>query len=290
MSGAFFMPILGRQSVVKIIKKINTSAAIALDSKGREIVVIGKGIGFPKVPYELEDMSVIERTFYDMDPKYIAMISEIPQSIILSSAEISEEAEIELNCRLNPNLPFTLADHLHFAIERLKNGIDMMTPIAYDVQHLYPKESQIGVRALQILKENANVILPDTEAVNIALHLINAEAELGDVRSAMQMMKILTEVEKIVEKHLEFKLDRESYHYSRFTMHLRYLIQRLSSSNQVVERGASMLRTLAKEYPDIYNCALQIAGYFEGTWGWKCNEEETLYLMLHIHRVQQKNH
>ena len=48
---------------MKIIKKINTSAAIALDSMGREIVVFGKGIGFPAVPYELEDLSLIERTF-----------------------------------------------------------------------------------------------------------------------------------------------------------------------------------------------------------------------------------
>lgn len=274
---------------MKIIKKINTSAAIALDSKGREIVVIGKGIGFPKVPYELEDISLIERTFYDIDPRYIAMISEIPSAILTASAEIAEEAEIELNCRLNPNLPFTLADHLNFAIERLKNGIDMMTPIAYDVQHLYPKESKMGVRALCILKENANVSLPDIEAVNIALHFINAEVELGDVRSAMQMIKILTEVEKIVEKSLVIHLDKDSYNYSRFTMHLRYLIQRLSSSSQVEERGTSMIRTLAKEYPDIYNCALQISNYFAGTWGWKCNEEETLYLMLHIRRIQQKS-
>lgn len=273
---------------MRIIKKINTSAAIAVDSTGREIVVIGKGVGYPQVPYELDDISVIERTFYDVDQKYIAMISELPQLIIVASAEIAEEAEIELQCRLNPNLPFTLADHLHFAIERLKNGIDLMTPIAYDIRHLYPKEAKMGDRALDILRENANIILPDTEAINVALHLINAEAELGDTRSAMQMMKILVEVEKIVEKHLAIKLDRENFHYSRFIMHLRYLIQRLGSSTQMEERGANMIRTLAKEYSDVYNCTLQVASYFEGTWGWKCNEEEMLYLMLHIHRVQQK--
>ena len=54
---------------MKITKKINTSAALALDSTGREVVVLGKGIGFPPVPYELNDLSKIERTFYDVDPK-----------------------------------------------------------------------------------------------------------------------------------------------------------------------------------------------------------------------------
>lgn len=48
---------------MQIIKKINTSAALALDKTGHEIVVMGKGIGFPPVPYELNDLSKIERTF-----------------------------------------------------------------------------------------------------------------------------------------------------------------------------------------------------------------------------------
>ena len=272
---------------MRIIKKINTSAAIALDSAGKEIVVIGKGVGFPKVPYELEDLSVIERTFYDIDPKYMKMISELPQSIIMACADIAEEVEIELECKMNPNLAFTLADHLNFAIERLKSGIDLMTPIAYDVKHLYPKETKMSIRALEILKEYADVMLPETEITNVALHLINAEAEVSDMQSVTQTITILTEIEEIVEKQLGITLDKESYHYSRFAIHLRYLIQRLQASQQVGEKNVDMLRTLAYEYPEIYNCSLQVVNYLETTWGWNCNEEETLYLMLHIHRVQQ---
>ena len=143
---------------MRIIKKINTSAALALDSAGREIVVLGKGVGFPPVPYELTDISRVERTFYDIDPKYLSMIAELPQSIVLASADIADLAEIELNCRLNPNLPFTLADHLNFAVERLKSGIDLTNPIAYDIRHLYPKESALADQALEILKEQNGLL------------------------------------------------------------------------------------------------------------------------------------
>ncbi len=274
---------------MRIIKKINTSAALALDSAGREIVVLGKGVGFPPVPYELTDISRIERTFYDIDPKYLGMIAELPQPIVLASADIADLAEIELNCRLNPNLPFTLADHLNFAVERLKSGIDLTNPIAYDIRHLYPKESALADQALEILKEQTGLILPEGEAVNVAMHLINAEAESGDLHSVLMTMKILSEVERIVEKNLRIQLDRESYHYSRFVMHLRYLINRLASGTQTEERGADMLRTLSKEYPSIYLCAREIANYFRATWGWSCNDEEVLYLMLHINRVQERN-
>lgn len=42
---------------MKIIKQINNNAALALDGNGKELVVLGRGVGFPKMPYELTDLS-----------------------------------------------------------------------------------------------------------------------------------------------------------------------------------------------------------------------------------------
>ncbi len=274
---------------MQIIKKINNSAVLALDSSGKEIVVLGKGIGFPKVPYELTDLSVIDRTFYDVDPKYLSMIAGLPQPILMASAEIAEQAEIELHCRLNPNLPFTLADHLNFAVERLKNGIDLTTPIAYDICHLYPREAELGGCALDILREVAGIALPENEAVNVAMHLINAEDGSGDMHALMESMQIIAEVGQIVEKQLDVRLDTGSYAYSRFATHLRYLIQRLRAGALPGEGGSAMLRTIAREYPDVYGCACKVAEYFKTSWNWTCSQEEILYLMLHINRVQGKD-
>ena len=270
---------------MRIIKKINTSAVLALDSTGKEIIVLGKGLGFPAIPYELEDLSKIDRTFYDVDARYVGMIADIPQPVLLASAEIAELVEDELDCRMNPNLPFTLADHLNFAISRLRNGIDLTTPIAYDVKHLYPKEFDLGIRSLDILREMAGVTLPEHEAVNVTMHIINAEAESSDLHDLMMTLKIIDQVETLVERQMKITLDKESYNYSRFAMHLRYLIQRLESGKPAEAHGAEMLRPLAREYPDIYTCALKVAEYFKGTWGWQCSDEEIVYLMMHIHRV-----
>lgn len=273
---------------MKIIKKINTSAALALDSAGREIIVLGKGIGFPKVPYELTDLSKIERTFYDVDSKYLGMIENLPQSILLASADIAEEAEIELDCQLNPNLSLTLADHLHFAVERLKNGINLTAPIAYDISHLYPREYELRNQALLILQKKTGIELPAHEAISVALHLINAEMENGDLHNFITMMQIIDEVDHIIEKALHFKLDKESYNYSRFATHMRYLIQRLQSDTQTENQVNTMLRTLMREYPDIYLCALKVMEYFRSKWKWQCTDDEIVYLMMHIHRVKDR--
>lgn len=273
---------------MKIITRINTNAAVALDSSGKEIVVLGKGVGFPKVPYELTDLAIIDRTFYNVDPRYLDMLSSLQEPVLFASADLVEQAQINLDCALNPNLPFTLADHLQFAMERTANGLDLTAPLAYDVQHLYPNEYELGQLALDIFQDYTGTRLPDNEAVTIAMHLINAQAETGDTSEAMRTLQIISEVADMVEKELRFQLDKSSYHYSRFTMHLRYLIQRLTSGKQVENVGGDMLRTLAREYPTIYLCARNVVAYLKSTYGWVCNDEETLYLMLHINRVYEK--
>lgn len=163
---------------MKIIKKINTSAAIALDSSGREIVVIGKGIGFPNVPYELEDLSKIERTFYDVKQSQQNLIANIPEEMITVCAKIVDEIEMSLDSELNENFVFTLADHFNFARERILHGLDLTNPISYDVKYMYPKENKLAEKALNILSDETGIILPESEAINVTLHIINAKKSL----------------------------------------------------------------------------------------------------------------
>lgn len=271
-----------------IIKSINTNAAIGIDSAGREVVLLSKGIGFPRTPYELESLSEIDRSFYDVDPRYIDMLASLSEPVLLASADLVEQAQINLDCELNANLPFTLADHLQFALDRMRKGIDLTAPLAYDVQHLYPNEYELGILALDIVQDYTGARLPDSEAVNVALHLINAEIEAGNDHTAMLALQITSEVDNLLERELGMKLDKGSFRYSRFTMHLRYLVQRLSGGTQANNSGGRMLRTLAKEYPDIYLCTRKVSDYLYTAYGWKCNDEEKLYLMLHINRVRGK--
>ena len=100
---------------MKLLRKINNNAAVAQDNRGREMVVLGRGVGFHSMPYELTDLSVVYRTFYDVDPQYYEILSNLPEDALLAAADITEQSEITLRTELNPNLPFTLADHIAFA-------------------------------------------------------------------------------------------------------------------------------------------------------------------------------
>lgn len=165
---------------MKLLRKINNNAAVAQDRRGREMVVLGRGVGFHPMPYELTDLSVVYRTFYDVDPQYYEMLASLPEEALLAAADITEQAEITLHTELNPNLPFTLADHIAFAQQREKQGIRMAAPLHYDVQHLYPREYELGLRALETVRLRTGSSLPRAEAVSIALHIVNAELEGSD--------------------------------------------------------------------------------------------------------------
>lgn len=273
---------------MKLLRKINNNAAVAQDKRGREMVVLGRGVGFHPMPYELTDLSVVYRTFYDVDPQYYEMLSSLPEEALMAAADIAEQAEIALQAELNPNLPFTLADHIAFAQEREKQGIRLATPLHYDVQHLYPREYELGLQAMETVRLRTGTALPRAEAVNIALHIVNAELEGSDLSSTLAAVEVLDEVTVLVERELGIALDQESYNYARFAMHIQFLVRRLSSGKVMEQGSGKMLSELSAEYPATYRCAQAVAKEIEQRHGWHCSSDEVLYLMLHIYRVQNR--
>ena len=115
----------GGDFFVRITKKINNNVALGVDPKGKEVVIFGKGIGFHEIPYELNDLSLISKTFYDIDPGYLELLSEIPEDIFNVSSKIVDYARSKVGCELNPSLAFMLADHINFGVIRLKKSIDI---------------------------------------------------------------------------------------------------------------------------------------------------------------------
>ena len=87
---------------MKIIKKINNNVAEAIDGNGNHLIAFGKGLGFPKTPYELTDLNKITMTFYKLSEYFEGLLREIPEEILNLSAEIVSMAQEELNGQLNP--------------------------------------------------------------------------------------------------------------------------------------------------------------------------------------------
>lgn len=238
-----------------ILKKINNNVALASSDAGEEIVVFGKGVGFHEMPYELEDESVIQRVFRDVDEKCIGGFANIADDVLLVASDIVAMADKALDCALAGNLVVCLADHLQYALER------------------------------------TGVNLPESEITSIALHLVNAEVDgMGssqDMDLVMKSTVILERATQIIEGQLRQKLDRTSYAYVRFVAHLRFLIRRLMRGSCKETENSGLFRQAARDFPDAYRCAAGVNEYLKRDYNWSCSDEEMLYLMMHVNRLRQ---
>ena len=273
-----------------ITKKINNNVAMAQDADGSELVVFGKGIGFRSTPYVLEDESVIQRVFHDVNEDLLQTINSISAEVVGVSLDIVKLAEQKLQCTLNPNLYLTLADHLQFAAERVADGIVIANPLADEIPYVYPAEYEVGQEGVRLMYEVTGISLPQTEACSIALHLTNAEGSgagnATNLNDVMKAVEIIDEVTELLEKRYRCTFDRSSHNYMRFVAHLRYLIKRLQTGDENESpHDIAILESIAKDFPQASRSADAIARLFHRKYHWTLSNEEKLYLMMYIIRL-----
>lgn len=270
---------------MKVIKKINNNVVICLDHNNRELVAFGRGIGFPAAPYELDDLSKIDRTYYGVNSSYMGLVNEIPEEVFEVAAKIVDMAVNYIDCELSSNLVFTLADHINFAIERNQRNMNLRNPFLYDIRYFYEKEMDIGNLAVKMIRRYLKVSLPEEEAGNIALHFINAEA-LSEKENEFNVSDtIVEEVTYLIEKELNIRIKREDFNYSRFVSHLQYLMKRKDAVSSISSDNIKLYMEMKEEFPVIYQCVLKIRDYMAGKLDWELSEEELLYLILHVNRL-----
>ena len=272
----------GLSESMKLLKKINNNFALALDSRGEQIIVEGKGIGFQKMPSILTDLSRITRTYYGITEQDISLIRSVSNEVLDISGRVYEYAQQRIADRLNPNLTFILADHIEFSIERYEKKIDIKMPFYYDIKFLYPKETEIAEYALRLIRNEMKIPLPDSELTGIAMNIINSELVAGEIRESKT--ELVESVTKYIEKKFSLKISRDSFSYSRFVSHMEYLLRRAQKNQEVSVDNQELYNAVRKEIPEIGSCVDGIEILLKRN-GLYLNEEEKLYLMLHVNRL-----
>jgi beta-glucoside operon transcriptional antiterminator len=270
---------------MRAIKKINNNVAICTDSNKKELIAFGKGIGFPSMPYEITDLSSISMTFYRIDNRFYNLLEEIPENVFEVTALIVDKARKTLLSPLNPNLLIGLADHINFAIIRLKKYKKMQMLFSYDIEQLYPQETELGRYAVDLIKKRIGVILPESEITNIAMHFVNAQEEKEPEKEGPDTEALIWEVADKIENFFSITIDRTSFNYNRFAMHLRYYIKRIKEETQFMNDNSSILQVMKENNEKVYDCAFLIGNYIDEKLSSKTTEDEILYLMMHINRI-----
>jgi beta-glucoside operon transcriptional antiterminator len=274
-----------------IIKKIfNNNAILAKDSDKHEFVVMGCGLAFKKNVGEKVEENLIEKTFIlkqkDASEKFKLLLEDIPTEHVSLCYDIIEYAKNILGVELNDYIYVTLTDHISYALKLFDEGLNRPNALLWEIKKFYTKEFEIGLKALEFIESETGKRLPEDEACNIALHLINAQVNNSSnkVEDITHQTKMMQDILNIVKYTYNIILDEKSLNYGRFVTHLRFFFQRLSKKDDSAAEDDFLLKQVKVKYKNAYECMLKIEKYLE----MELSDEEQLYLTIHIQRVTQR--
>ena len=274
---------------MKILKKLNNNVVLALNDKGEEIIVTGKGLGFRKMPYILEDLSLIEKKYViPQNTKASEILESIPNEVIKVTEKVIRSGYKELNMEFNADILLTLSDHINFAIQRSKEGVEMRSPLQWEIKHLYHKEYEIGFQSLDIIENDLGVKLDKNEATFIALHFINAQIGKHDMTETTKITTIMGEILNLIKYKFKIEFNEDSFEFTRFVTHIRYFIIRQVNKKPLDNDNNDMFSLMKDKLTEELECVEIIEKHLNKNYGWKCTNDEKLYLMLHIQRIRKE--
>lgn len=277
---------------MKIEKILNNNVVITLNERREEVVVMGRGLGFKKKAGDVLDKALIEKVFSlnsnELNDRFKELLAEIPAACMIASEQIISLAKERLPGKLHNSIYISLTDHIHFAVQRHTEGIDIKNVLLWEIRKQYPKEFAVGIAALEIITQRMKITLPEDEAGFIALHLVNAQLN-DDMHNTLQITRVMQEIMHIVKYHFRLEYNEEALSYHRFVTHLKFFAQRLLGKNYVTSDDDSLYQAVKAKYQAAFRCAQKIDSHIQRHYQHHLTSEEMLFLMIHIERVRSES-
>lgn len=277
---------------MRVFKAINNNIVSAFDDSGREVVVIGKGIGyraFRGTPIPLEKIDkVFIMSNRDNTERLKELLTSLPGEYIELVAEIIEFAKQHLQKELNEGVYFTLADHIYFVVTRMRQGQVFHNILLTEVRRFYAQEFIVGLHAIKLMKERLDVDMPEDEAASIALHILHAEQDIS-IGDAFHVISLLERLLEIITQEMGYVVDANDYHGERFLIHLKFLAQRIISGEFLSGNDDDFFELLADRYPREKYCSEVVAAEVLKTHKHEMSKEEISSLTIHLKRIKMRH-
>ncbi|MDP5225766.1 MULTISPECIES: PRD domain-containing protein [Arthrobacter] len=279
---------------MEILRVFNNNVVLARNDAGQETILTGRGLGFQAKPGHQVDGSKIVRVFVPengRDPdNFGAVVAAIPPEHLLLADQALKAASAEydgagLDKSVGSTLLVALADHLSFAIKRVRQDIRLEYPLQSEVMHLYPHEFRTARKVVDFVNGQLDVHLPAEEAVAVALHLVNAGFSTGNLSYTYRMTGVLTQLFEVLETAYGREFDRDSVNTARFITHLRYFFVRAHSGKQLNEGNSKLFTAIQEAYPADYATAIKLQSVLELRLDQELTDDEVAYLTLHVARM-----
>jgi beta-glucoside operon transcriptional antiterminator len=280
---------------VDILRVFNNNLVLARDEDGSEVILTGRGLGFQARPGDAADPERIVRVFRPddgRDPDHLAgLLAGIPPEHVQLVGDALTEVGLQA-VAARPALVVAMADHVSFALARAEAGQAVEYPLLAEVTNLYADEHAQALRLLEAINARVATPLPPTEAVGLALHLVNAGFATGDLAFSYTMTGLIQQFLDVVAGAHGVALEPGGVSVGRFVTHLRYLFVRVHQRRQLDDAKHSAVGdAIRATYPEAVDTADRLARLVEVRLQAALTPDEVAYLALHVAReVQDAQH
>lgn len=269
----------------RISKVLNHNAVLAISMEdNQEVLLLGKGVGFgKKVSERLESRAddriyTLSKTTDRGDAGKLART--IPPEYLEITNELLDYAE-EFLGNIDRNVLFPLADHIEYAVKRVREGEEIRNPLTEDIQILFHMEYKVAGKLHEILKERTGLEIHEDEIGYVALHIHSAIEEAA-VSEAMQMAGAVRKCIGILEKKIGHPISVMSLSYNRMMNHIRYMVIRALRGEKL---KLNMNDYMFGKYPESYEMAKEMYTEIGKDLKKELAEAEVGYLAMHIERI-----
>lgn len=269
----------------RIIKVLNNNGILVYHNEtGRELILMGNGVGFGKKPtQQIEDMpgaKVYSLVTRQKQQSVLKVVNGIQPGFIEAAGRIIEEAE-KVFSEVNHEILLPMADHIAFAAKRAKENRQIPNPFTPDIRVLFSKEYTVAMRGRDIIREMMGYEISDDEVGFLTLH-IHAGLSDEQVSVTLDTTRIINEGIRMIEKGFSQKLQEDSLAYTRLMSHLYYMVARTRNGESTKVDFNDFIFT---NYPETGRVAEMVCSYMGNELKKPVAKEEIGFLAIHIQRV-----
>lgn len=265
----------------------NTLIAISMDNN-QEYLLIGKGIGFgKKVSERFEIPENIECSIYSLQEqtergKAMELVKGIDPIYLEIAGKVLKKSE-EVFGKIDRRILFPMADHIAFAVQRIRANEQISNPLTDDIRALFHMEYKTAECVKDILWEMLQIEIDEHEIGYIALH-IHSAIEDENVALSMQIAMAVRECIRMIEEETGQTIDVMSLSYNRLMNHIRYMVARSIKGEKL---KLNMNDYMSIKFPKSYAMAVAVCKQLEVQLHQNSplDEVEIGYLAMHIERV-----
>ena len=250
----------------RVIKVLNNNGILVYHVEtGKEMILLGNGVGFGKKPTEqiekLPGAKVYSLVTRRKQESVLKTVNGIRPEFIEATGKIIEEAENVFQ-KINHEMLLPLADHIALAAKRAKENRQLPNPFTPDIRVLFGEEYQVALKGRKIIQQLTGYEISEDEVGFITLHI---HAGLSDeaVSQTLDATRIVNEGIAMMS-------------------HMYYMILRTRKGEGT---NADFNEFIFQNYPRTGEAAKRVCDYMSRQLKQPVAKEEIGFLAIHIQRV-----